>query len=441
VFVVAAPTNVEWGVAGIQYGADDAWVAADEHVRDVDNVWLHEYVHTRQGYATTESGRWVTEASAEYYAALLAFEQGLVSYSAFRSKLEDGQRDRYADAVLAFPNTWTSGANYRKGALAVGALDRRIRGATNRSATFQTVFRALNDHGDDQGASVSNADVLAAVETAGGSDVRERAVTLTESETPGETWSETTHGELFGALPAIIEYDLAEDSVVADGEFGERDLGGESVTLVAGETLHATVRVANVGWETGEYATSLSVNGQVVAKREGELAANSSTTVSFSHAFDETGTYDVAIGNRSLTVTVREPATPTITALEVPASADAGESFTVRVTLENTATVPGRVTLPFVLDDEELEESTVVVPARSRFDQEYSLSIPDPGDHTIRVGNRTATVAIAGTTEPTSAPETAAPGGDSPVPTPGFDAPVAIAVVLALLAAIARRRR
>lgn len=75
VFAVAAPTSrVDWAVKGIQLGEYDFWVRANQPIGDIGSTWLHEYIHTRQGFDTDSSGQWFTEASATYYAALLSHE-------------------------------------------------------------------------------------------------------------------------------------------------------------------------------------------------------------------------------------------------------------------------------------------------------------------------------------------------------------------------------
>ena len=67
VFVVAAPTGeVQWGVRGLQTGGADMWVRDVERLDDVNNVWLHEYVHSRQDYETAAGARWFTEGAAVY---------------------------------------------------------------------------------------------------------------------------------------------------------------------------------------------------------------------------------------------------------------------------------------------------------------------------------------------------------------------------------------
>lgn len=66
VFIVAAPTNVDWAVRGLHSGDSDMWVEAAEPITAADNTWLHEYVHSRQRLNTTASSKWLREATATY---------------------------------------------------------------------------------------------------------------------------------------------------------------------------------------------------------------------------------------------------------------------------------------------------------------------------------------------------------------------------------------
>jgi hypothetical protein len=424
VFLIAAPETVEWGVAGLQYGTDDAWVRADAELSTPDNVWLHEYVHTRQTFETTDSARWTIEATAEYYAALLTFEQGHVTYDEFRENLARGQRDRYDDDVLAAPASWSGGTNYLKGALAAGAIDLRMREATDRRATLQNVFRDLNAHEDV----VSNADVLAAVEDAAGTDARAYAADLTRTSSTADTWGEPTHGEYFGSLPAIFEYRLRDGAVTASGVLGDRTLDADSVTLVAGETLTVDVSVSNVGGEQGTYETELTVDDSVVSRRGGELSANASTTESFERTFDSTGTYTVSVADRTIELSVVEPAAPVVESVDAPSSAAVGENVTFTVTYRNEARVPGDLTVPFSLDGESVATRTVTVPAESSIERTYSVSFGSAGEHTIGVGETTRTITITGE-ETTAASASASEEEGVATPIPGFGVP---AVVLAL---------
>jgi hypothetical protein len=194
VVVVAAPQGVEWAADGAQLGDADAWIAADEPVADPDDVWTHEYVHTRQDYRLVPEMAWFAEASAEYYAAALALETGRVSYVEFRRHVTPHVGGAAGDDVLADPGTWTAATVYRKGATVLAAIDARIRAETGGHRSLVNVSRRLSRYDGTVTVQV----FLDAVEAVAGPDVRrfaERAIT--DDGTP--------------PLPPETAYDTAEN--------------------------------------------------------------------------------------------------------------------------------------------------------------------------------------------------------------------------------------
>ncbi|MFB6173934.1 MAG: hypothetical protein ABEI39_04750 [Halobacteriales archaeon] len=138
----AAPGSVRWGGESVP-ARDEFWVNADSALDHPEAVWLHEYVHTRQSFRLARDMRWFREASAEYYAAQLAREQGLVDRPAVERHL-DGEPSR---ATLTDPGTWSgSQVPHRKGARVLAVLDRRIREQTYGHRSLEDVFRRLNRH-------------------------------------------------------------------------------------------------------------------------------------------------------------------------------------------------------------------------------------------------------------------------------------------------------
>jgi len=138
-----------YAVPGVRRGGesvparDEFWVEADSRLDDPENVWLHEYVHTRQSFRLATDMRWFREASAEYYAARLSYEQGSVSEQALRRHL-DGDPSR---ATLTDPTTWQNdGVPHHKGARTLAVLDSKIRAETGDHRSLEDVFRRLNRH-------------------------------------------------------------------------------------------------------------------------------------------------------------------------------------------------------------------------------------------------------------------------------------------------------
>jgi hypothetical protein len=206
--IVAAPQGVDWAVDGAQLGSTGAWVAADEPLSSPDDVWTHEYVHTRQSYRLAPEMAWFAEASAEYYAAALAVADGRVPYAAFRGHL--APQPGSDDGVLADPATWTRATVYRKGPTVLAALDARIRAATDGNRSLVDVSQRLNRQDD----AVTLDGFLGAVERVAGPDVRafaDRAITT--SETPD--------------LPPAAAYDAGNESGNGSAGFRLATTGGE----------------------------------------------------------------------------------------------------------------------------------------------------------------------------------------------------------------------
>lgn len=133
-FVVTEPLRR----GGIAVGSD-FWIRDD--VLPPETVLWHEFTHTQQLYDRTAATEWTIEGGADYYSSLLTLKQGEIEYHEFVDRLERGLA--HEDVVLADRSSWIgTDANYELGALALAALDREIREASDQ--TFEDVFRAKN---------------------------------------------------------------------------------------------------------------------------------------------------------------------------------------------------------------------------------------------------------------------------------------------------------
>ncbi|MEF8799505.1 MAG: CARDB domain-containing protein [Halolamina sp.] len=141
-----------------------------------------------------------------------------------------------------------------------------------------------------------------------------------------------------------------------------------------------------------------------------------------------TGTYTVAVAGKRVDVRVREPARPTVTALELDReTVERNGTVTATATVENTDNVPGDRTVVFTRSGETVAERTVSLAPGERTTVSATLTQPEIGEHRIGVGDRSATVQVTTETEPSP----------SSVPVPGFGAAAAIAAV-ALLGRLSR---
>ncbi|SDL04296.1 M1 aminopeptidase family protein [Natronorubrum texcoconense] len=413
VFVVAVPTDVDWGPRGVQYGDADAWVAADAELDVAANVWLHEYVHVRQGFAsgeTTADARWLVEAQAEYYAALLGYEEGAIRFGEFGDHLERGERSPYADGTLNDPSSWAdSDTDYVKGPLVYGEIDRQLRLATDGDRTLEDVFRQLNA----QDGAVSEADFLTALEDAGGSEVRSIAERYTQTDETPEMWNRWDHGDAFDQPSATVEYRLGSEPVEVAGQSWERwdssDLdgvetrndagtdGGDVMAVPAGETVTVPVAMANVDDRAGTADATLEANGEIVAIEQRSLEPGERATTRLSWEPTSPGVYDLRVGDDRLTVFVRSSPSLTVTDLRVdPDSVDPGETVTATATVTAGGTLPAAGTLPFQSANGVVTADPVALASGETGTTAVDLTFDDDGRYEVTAGEQSTTVTVGG---------------------------------------------
>ncbi|MFB9809013.1 glycyl aminopeptidase [Haladaptatus pallidirubidus] len=123
---------------------DELWVHEDARLSGPRNLWIHEYVHTRQSFELGKEMMWFREASAAYFASNLSVEQGRTSQSDVLQLLT---AKKFDESALSKPNTWASHeVPYYQGAYTLWALDARIRNATNGERSLFDVFDRMNSH-------------------------------------------------------------------------------------------------------------------------------------------------------------------------------------------------------------------------------------------------------------------------------------------------------
>jgi hypothetical protein len=402
VWMVAAPTSVDWGVRGVEYGGDDAWVVADASLAEPGVVWLHEYVHTRQAYETAASGRWTVEASAEYYSGLLALELDYIDFQQFQTFLSYGARDPWRDAILSQPQSWPSGANYLKGSLVWGAIDRRVRLTTDSAATASEVLWSLNRH-DDQ---VTNDDVLDAVLETATPTAAQYTQRYTTTRAAPEVWSRLEHARAFGTEPPRMTYEIQQYHV--SGPF--REASFESAPdLWVGETLTVTAMVENEGGTAGSYTATFTLGDRTVTDASDRLAPGERDAFTLQHRFGADGQYNLTVGRNPVAVSVRQPATPAVSNLSVsPEDAAAGETATATLTLSNPTDGPAAGSVPVVLGDREVASVEATLAAGESVERTVSFTVPDSGRVELSAGDQTTTIAAgSGATTPGFGPAVA----------------------------------
>ncbi len=389
VLMVAAPTGPDWGPAGLQYGDNAAWVRADERLNDAANTWIHEYVHTRQAFAPASSARWLTEGSARYYAARVALDAGLVDFGDFRRALERGSEPTYADAVLADPDTWGDGAQYAKGALVAGDLDRRLRASTEGEVTLDSVVAQLNAVHVE--ADPLTAAALVEAVGAGSASVREPVRRYTRTSAVPEAWDATAHDAAFGiAVPRFAIEPTGEHPFEVRGPYRNGSYASLPA-LAVGETLSVETAVENVGTAGGAYNATLWADERALDSAEGSLDSGASTTVTL------TGTPDapagtLRVGTTELGAGVRPAAPVNVTDLALDGRAENG-SVVLVATVAAPADTPAGERLAVTVNGSRVAERAVALAPGERRTLRYYLDL-DPGEHRVEVGNRVLVVTV-----------------------------------------------
>ncbi|MFB6082337.1 MAG: hypothetical protein ABEJ67_05900 [Halanaeroarchaeum sp.] len=403
VLFIAAPGGVGWGAQGLAADAD-AWVIADQPLDDPNNVWIHEYVHTRTAFDTTESARWLVEASAEYYSALFTLQQGRIDFERFHDHLQLGSRSPYASSILTQPSTWARGANYLKGGLVLGNLDRRMRLATESSHPAADLLRVLNEYEGK----VTHTVVGTAVEDLAGTRTAAYLDRYATTRQAPEMWTRDEHADAFDTLPPrmIVE---SIDTVAVSGPY-RTGASAKPIVLVPGERLTVNATLRNAGDVAGSYDVELTVDGAVRDRATGTLGGRDSTSVTLSATFDAPGTYRLSVGERSVVVTVEPLASPRVTALSAPTTpVDPGGSVTLTVEVTNPTGRPAGGSLPVRVDGVQVGTVDPALAGNETTTLTTTVTLETTGTHTISVGEQSVRVEVdAGDGDPGTA--TTVPG-------------------------------
>jgi PGF-CTERM protein len=424
-FFVAPSDSAPWSANGLSYGDTDSWVLDNASLDSPSNTWLHEYVHSRQDYSLEREMRWFTEASAEYFAALLTLQQGRIGYDAYRRHLSHGRSYRFAESVLARPETWAPGAQYFRGALVLGALDREMRTETGGRATVADLFAEVNRIDE----SVTGPMFEAMVRDRAGDRVAEQTADWVTSDDPPATWSESAHREAFDTVPPRLDVTLGGGdgpTFRVSGPYGERSTDA-TPTLYPGETLRVTVTAENTGDVGGPEWVTLETVSVLHDTVPVDLGPGDSTTVTLAATAPAPGTHAFVAGTERFTVTVSEPAPVTVTDATANRTTVApGDPVRVTATVAANETTPSHGTVAVTVDGETTRTETVTLAAGAETTVTQTVTFTETGEHTVGVGDASVTVTVS-------------EGGDGNGGTPGFG--VGVALVALVAAALAARYR
>ncbi len=140
VYVFPSPKPIPAADGFVPEFQNNIIIEADASIHSAWNVWIHEYIHTRQVEYSGENFSWFQEASATYYAAQLTLEQGLISPIEFDAALA-----RYAQhqPTTNLATAESEDIAYRWGAVVLARLDASL---WQRGHTLAEMWNDINQY-------------------------------------------------------------------------------------------------------------------------------------------------------------------------------------------------------------------------------------------------------------------------------------------------------
>lgn len=200
-----------------------------------------------------------------------------------------------------------------------------------------------------------------------------------------------------GSTPAAGSGSIGDpDPTGPDFEVVDGELSADTVRV--GEQVDVTATVENDGGN-GTRPVELLVNGDDETKRTVTVDGGATENVTFELTVDETGTFDIAVGELEVgTVTVRDraPAEVEVDTAQLNATEiEAGESVDVTATVRNVGETSGTDTIQLVTDGSVAAERDVTLDGNESETVSFTESFESPGEHELAVGDadaRTVTV-------------------------------------------------
>jgi hypothetical protein len=160
-------------------------------------------------------------------------------------------------------------------------------------------------------------------------------------------------------------------------------------------TLSATV--ANVGNKTGTFTGGLTVDGTTAETAAVTVAPGENETVTFAPRFESAGEYDLGVnGTRAGNLTVVEPLASTVHKVSVqPTTVTTGETVTTNVTVQNTGSERGPVSVALAVNGTLVGVGSVTLDAGANGTVQFEQTFETAGSYEIAVkGSVVETVVV-----------------------------------------------
>ena len=162
----------------------------------------------------------------------------------------------------------------------------------------------------------------------------------------------------------------------------------EEIDLTIDPTVTVEVTVTNIGESAGTHTLELTVDGDVVERRELSLEGGGSSDEVFTLTMDTPGSAVIGAGGLTTSVVVLAPAELTIGGVAVtpnPVDLNSTREVSVLVTASNTGESQGTFTLELMVDGQIVETREVTLAGGEATEQTFTVTVNNPGLHGMSV--------------------------------------------------------
>jgi len=186
-----------------------------------------------------------------------------------------------------------------------------------------------------------------------------------------------------------VEGDMTQVVVEEPARFDVRDRRLGASTISEGKDVEITATVENTGGQRGTYEVPLRVSRSQVDERAVTLDGGESTTVTFTHTFNDSGNYVVDInGERAGTVTVKEPAAFDTAAVELNrTSVRTGEPVEVTTTVANNGDETGTSPVRLQTNDDIVDTRNVTLSGGQQTEVTFIYAFESGGEYDVAVNS------------------------------------------------------
>ncbi len=241
----------------------------------------------------------------------------------------------------------------------------------------------------------------------GGTQVGQESVTVPAGETVNETLLYRLEGAVDeGDHEVTVDGVIAGTLTVGQPDIQVTDARWNRTTVTRGGTAELTVTARNDGTVTAKQEFWVETENEAVDAVSFDLEPDASDTDTYVHTFEEPGTYQFTVGSETQTVTVEQPATFEVSerALNTTRVGE-GESVAVTATVTNTGDQTGTYEVPLTVADERVNATELQLGPGESTTVSFTESFTAVGTYPIDLdGERVGTVRVseAATFETTS---------------------------------------